>query len=231
MNTTTLGRAGEQGTGSPLGDATGKEERRPELSEPGDQAGYMAEQLCLGFKHHDEREREACVEAFFEVDRRQFAHLDDEEARSAATAYVDALWAKDAVEAPYVDGQQLVDPEGLDAADWSPVRDALGRRAALLGIDEAYAEETTRAWRRHKTGGDYWTPTLRAQRRELRAAFGDPSYPGKTGFGRSGFGSLAARYLVGVECHDAHTEGRWAEAVEVMTPYFAEIIAAQGVGE
>jgi len=231
MNTTMLGRVGALRPDSPSTADECTTDDGPLTEDAEDRAGYMAEQLCHGFKHHDERDRAACIEAFFEVDRRQFAWLGDDRAREAAVAYVDSLWAKDAVEEPYVDGRRLVDPEGLDTADWSPVREALARRADVLDIDERYAEETTVAWRRHKTGGDYWTPTLSAQRYELRAAFRDPTYPDKTGFGRSGFGPLPARYLVGIECHDAHTDARWKEAVEVMTPYFGDILAAQGDGE
>ena len=54
-------------------------------------ANHMAEQVCLGFRHHDRRNRNAAADAFFAVDRRQFAHLDDATARAAAEAYVDAL--------------------------------------------------------------------------------------------------------------------------------------------
>jgi len=222
-STTSSIAAGEPGT------TPGSERLEPARADPraDGPAALMAEQLCRGFKHHDGRERDACVAAFFEVDRRQFAHLDDEAARDAATAYVDALWAKDDVEAPYVDGRTILDPPGLDAADWSPVRDALDRRAAVVGMPPAYAWRTTEAWRLHKTGGDYWTPMLKAQCHELRAALDDPQYPHKDGFGGSGTGPLAARYLVGVELHDMHTESRWTEAVRVMTPYFAEILDAR----
>lgn len=41
-------------------------------------AAFMAEQICLAFIHHDRREYEAAIEAFYQVDRHQFAHLDDE---------------------------------------------------------------------------------------------------------------------------------------------------------
>ncbi len=186
-------------------------------------AAFMAERTCLGFIHHDRREYEATIEAFYHVDRHQFAHLDDEAAREAARALTDAFWAKDAVEEPYVDGTE-VDP-ALDETDWTPVEDALARRAGIVGMDEEYAEKTTEAWRNHKTGGDYWTPTMIAQRHEIDAAIG--SSQEKPKYGRSGYGHLAARYLVGLELHDMHTDRHWKEAAGVMAAYYAEILATQ----
>jgi hypothetical protein len=186
-------------------------------------AAFMAEQTCLGFIHHDRRERAAAVEAFYRVDRHQFAHLSDEEAREAAEALTAAFWHKDAVEEPYIDGT-TVDPALADA-DWSPVEEALRRRAEVVGMSEEYAERTVVAWRNHKVGGDYWTPTMIAQRHEIDAAMG--GCPGKPKYGRSGFGHLAARYLVGLELHDMHTKHHWKEAAGVMCAYYAEILAAQ----
>lgn len=190
-----------------------------------DLAAYVAEQLCLGFILHDRREYEAAVEAFYEVDRFQFPHLDDDEAYEAARALTDAFWAKDDVEEPHVDGSE-VDP-ALEDADWSPVEDALRRRADVVGMPAEYATETVEAWRNHKTGGDYWTPTMVAQGHEISAAIGDPAYPAKPKFGQSGYGHLAMRYLVGLELHDMHTERHWREAAAVMRAYFAEILARQ----
>jgi hypothetical protein len=182
----------------------------------------MAEQLCEGFVHHDQRNRDAAVEAFTEVDRRQFAHLDEEAAREAAVSYVDALWAKDAVERRcMVDGQ--LDMEALEDADWSSVRVGFRARAEAAGIDPRYADQSTVAWLRHKVGGDYGTPIKRAQMYELRAALQDPNYPHKPRYGESGFGPEAARYELGVELHDMR---RWEEAVEAMVPYFAFILRA-----
>ncbi|WP_122088868.1 hypothetical protein [Halalkalicoccus subterraneus] len=186
-------------------------------------AAFMAEQTCLGFIYHDRREYEAAVEAFYRVDRHQFAHLTDEEAYEAAKALTDAFWAKDDVEQGYIDGSE-VDP-ALDDADWSPVEEALIRRAGIVGMDEEYAPKTTEAWRNHKTGGDYWTPTMAAQRYEIAAAIG--SYRQKPKYGRSGYGHLTTRYLTGLELHDMHTERHWKEAAEVMKTYYGEILSAQ----
>ncbi|MDL5362726.1 hypothetical protein [Halalkalicoccus sp. NIPERK01] len=186
-------------------------------------ARFMAERTCLGFIYHDRREYEAAVEAFYHVDRHQFAHLTDEEAREAARALTDAFWAKDDVEQDHIDGAD-VDP-ALDDADWSPVEEALSRRAEIVGMDDEYAPKTTEAWRNHKTGGDYWTPTMAAQRHEIAAAIGD--YEEKPKYGRSGYGHLTARYLVGLELHDMHTERHWKEAAGVMADYYREILGAQ----
>lgn len=183
-------------------------------------ACYMADQLCRGFIHHDRREYDASVRAFGNVDVLQFAHVDERAAREAATAYVDALWAKDAVEdACRVDGE--IDPDRLAAADWSDVAAAFERRAAAAEVDPVYAELTTEAWINHKTGGDYWTPMMRAQMLELRAALQDPSYPDKPRHGQGGFGPEPARYALGNELHDTR---QWAQAREVMTPYFQRIL-------
>lgn len=199
---------------------------------------HLAEKICEGFVRHDRRDREGAVEAFFEVDRNQFAHIDDDAAREAAEAFVDALWAKDEVERAYVvasesaDDPEAFDDAGLAAADWSAVTEHLARRAEVVGMDPEYATATTEAWRRHKTGGDYWTPTMVAQNHEVRAAVGDSGTgreaPVKNRHGRSGFGHLPARYLVGIELHDMRTEEHWKQAAAVMTPYFAEILAAHG---
>jgi hypothetical protein len=59
------------------------------------QARYLAERICSGFQLHDRRQRDESVEAFFAVDRHQFAHLDDDRALEAARAFVDALWEKE----------------------------------------------------------------------------------------------------------------------------------------
>lgn len=186
-------------------------------------AEHMAENVCRGFITHDNRDREACVEAFFEVDRHQFAHLSDAEARRAATAYVDALWAKDDVEAPYVREDGTLE-EALDDADWEPVEACLERRAEIVGMPAEYASATTEGWRKHKTGGDYWTPHMVAQRHEVRAALDDPDYPHKRGSSQSGVGVLPARYLVCIELHDMKTEEHWREAADVMQSYYADLL-------
>lgn len=179
----------------------------------------IAMQIGLGMVYHDERKRQQSIDAFAEVDQFQFQHVSQETAREAAIAYVDALWEKDDIEdACRIDGE--FDLEALDAADWSPVREAFERRASLVGIDPEYAKLSTVAWRRHKTGGDYWTPFLKAQTLELRAALQDPDYPHKPRSGQSGFGPEATRYVLGVELHDVR---RFEEGIEAMTPYFDRI--------
>jgi hypothetical protein len=183
-------------------------------------ARYMADQLCQGFIHHDRREREAAVDAFAAVDTLQFAHVDAATAREAAAGYVDALWAKDAVEdACRVDGD--IDPDRLAEADWSAVEAGFRRRASAAGIDPEYARLTTDAWREHKCGGNYWTPMMHAQMLELRAALQDPTYPDKPRHGQGGFGPEPARYALGNELHDTR---QWEQAREVMTPYFERIV-------
>ena len=182
----------------------------------------IATQLGMGFVAHDRRQRQKAVEAFAAVDRFQFRHVSDEVARRAAVAYVDALWAKDAVEDACRTDDGF-DREALDAADWTPVREAFARRASLAGVDPEYAERSTVAWRRHKTGGDYWTPMQEAQMYELRAVLQDDDYPHKPRGGQSGFGVEPARYALGVELHDTR---RYEEGVEAMTPYFERVAAA-----
>lgn len=190
-------------------------------------AVYMAQQVCLGFREHDRHNREASIGAFVAVDVRQFTHVGPDDARSAATAYVDALWAKDAVEDSHTVGGD-VHREELADADWAPVKEQFRRRAAAVGIDERYAELSTRAWRNHKTGGDYWTPLLQAQVYELRAALQDPAYPHKPDYGQSGYGPEAARYVLGVELHDMHTDRHWEQARDAMIPYYERILRAHG---
>ncbi|QGX94755.1 hypothetical protein EI982_08070 [Haloplanus rallus] len=186
-------------------------------------ASYMAEQLCNGFIHHDQRRREASIKAFGAVDALQFPDLDETEAVRAALGYVDALWVKDEIEESCrVNGS--LDPERLEAADWSPMEDAFERRAEVADIDPRYAELTTTAWINHKTGEDYWSPMMQAQMLELRAALGNPAYPEKPRHGQDGFGPEPTRYALGVELHDMR---RWDEARDAMTPYFQYILDEQ----
>jgi len=182
-------------------------------------AREVAAHLGLGFKYHDRRNRQEAVDSFTEVDRFQFQHLGADTARRAAAAYVDALWAKDDVEDSHSE-DGVMDRQALDEADWSPVRRAFERRAALAGIDPAYAELSTIGWRRHKTGGDYWTPLMEAQMYELQAALQNEAYPQKPRYGASGFGPEAVRYLLGVELHDMRL---YKQGVQAMTPYFQRI--------
>lgn len=189
------------------------------------QARHMAEQICAGFRFHDRGQRTDSVDAFYAVDRNQFTHIDDDEAYEAARAYADALWAKDSIEKPYVaDGQ--IDPDSVGDAEWEKVREPLVERAEIIGMDTAYADDTTTAWRRHKTQEDYWTPFLRAQLLEYRIALDDPDYPDKPNEGLSGFGPEPVRYALGVELHDMHSTERWEEAIQIMVPYYRRILRA-----
>jgi hypothetical protein len=188
-------------------------------------AEYLAKQLCEGFVAHDERDRDRANDAFAEVDRGQFRHLDRTEAREAAVAYVDALWAKDRVEREsMVDGE--IDPALLATANWDPVESAFRRRAEVVGMDCRYAIQSTIGWRNHKIGGDYWTPLRRAQMFELRAALQDPDYPDKPRYGESGHGPEPVRYALAVELHDMRSLEHYEQALEIMQPYFEKVLDA-----
>jgi hypothetical protein len=188
-----------------------------------DTSSRMAMQLGMGFVYHDKRKREQAVDAFAAVDTFQFQHVSKETARDASVAYVDALWEKDEIEdSCTVDGD--LNRSRLDDADWTPVRKAFERRANHVDIDPRYAERSTVAWRRHKTGGDYWTPMKEAQMYELQAALQDDDYPHKPRDGQSGCGPEATRYVLGVELHDMR---RFEEGMEAMTPYFERIANAR----
>ena len=191
------------------------------------QARYLAEQYCSGFQLHDRRQQQDAVEAFYAVDKGQFAHLTEDEAYDAAMAYVDALWAKDEIEKRHMQNGQI-DSTSISKADYTSVWEPLARRADIVGMSTEYADETTTAWHRHKMGEeyDYWTPFLRAQTIELRVALQNPAYPEKPRGGRSGAGPLAMRYAVGVELHDMHASSAWEEAIRVMTPYYQQILEA-----
>jgi hypothetical protein len=190
-----------------------------------DHAEFLAERVWDGFVAHDQRDRMAAVKAFAAVDGSQFQHVDDATARRAAVAYVNALWKKDEVEDTHqTDGE--FDRETLDAADWDPVHENFAERARLLGIDEDYADLSTTAWRRHKTGGDYWTPIMHAKLLELRVAMGDPEYPRKPRYGQSGFGPEATRYALAVEHHDYRSEDHLEQGKDVMMPYYEAILRA-----
>lgn len=210
---------------SPANDTTDRQERVLFDDSQERQARFLAERICSGFQLHDRRQREESVEAFYAVDRNQFAHLDNESALVAAEAFVDALWAKDDIEKSHqVDG--VVDPVAIADADYDSVYQPLARRAEVVGMDVEYAEKTTEAWKKHKTSEDYWTAFLQAQTAELRAALGKPNYPNKPKEGSSGYGPLATRYVLAVELHDLHTSETWEEAIRVMTPYYQAILLA-----
>ena len=190
------------------------------------QARYLAEQICSGFQLHDRRQKEESIEAFHVVDKAQFAHLEDSLTLEASRAFADALWAKDDIEKSYLDGG-AIDPEAIRDADYTPVLEAMERRAEAAGIDRQYAVKTTEAWRKHKTGEEYWTDFLEAQTHELRVALQHPDYPDKPKEGRSGYGPLPMRYVLAVELHDQHTSETWEEAIRVMVPYYRQILLTQ----
>lgn len=192
-------------------------------------ARYMAEQICSGFQLHDRGQRDEAVEAFYAVDRNQFDRAKPDEALRAAEAFVDALWAKDALEKRHLVGG-VIDSESVGEGDWGTVQEPLERRAEAVGIDAAYAHHTTEAWRKHKTGEEYWTDFLAAQTHELRAATGDATYPDKPKEGQSGYGPTATRYVLAVELHDMHTRDTWEEAIRVMVPYYTTVLRAHRNG-
>lgn len=186
-------------------------------------ARYMAEQLSVGFRAHDKGVRDEAIEAFRAVDALQFPDISEEDALLAATAFVDALWEKDEIEFQCLrDGEiQIAD---IERADYSPVRQKLRQRASIVGADPRYAVKKAEAWKRHKAGGDYWTPYGWAQVYELRAAMDDPNYPEKPRAGRSGLGPEPLRYVLANELHDMHTEAHWQEGLNVLIPYYLKIL-------
>jgi hypothetical protein len=190
-------------------------------------AAYMADRTCAGFIAHDHGRHRDAVDAFYEVDRRQFPHVDEDDAYRGSVAFVDALWAKDAVEAQYRNSAGEFYRPGLRGADWTGVERRFRTRAEVFGIDPAYAWKSTEFWRNHKVGGDYWTPAMEAQIYELRAALRDVEYPAKPSDGQSGYGPEAVRYLLGVELHDMHSEKHWSQAADTMTPYYEFILREQ----
>jgi len=191
------------------------------------EAARLAKQICEGFIAHDRGDRQGAIAAFSAVDERQFDHVSVENRRMAAEALVDALWEKDDLEAGHYTGGTL-NAETLRKADWGSVRRKFRERASLLELDNEYAVLKTRAWRRHKTGGDYWTPFQQAQVHELRVATDDPNYPSKPKWGTSGFGPEPARYALAVELHDMHDASYWQQAQDVMTPYFERVLDDTG---
>lgn len=198
----------------------GSESHTGEMSE---RAQAMAAQLSEGFKAHDRKDRADAIEAFTFVDYNQFRDLDEQNARHAATAFVDALWEKDKIEFNSLqDGE--IDPEAVQNADYGPVRQQLRKRASIIGADPEYATTKAKAWRRHKTGGDYWTPFQRSQVYELRSVLQDPEYPNKSRGGRSGPGPEPLRYVLAFELHNMNTKRHWKQGEQVMQPYFEYIL-------
>lgn len=186
-------------------------------------ARHVAEQLSVGFRAHDKGLREEAIDAFHAVDALQFQYLDEEDVHLATTAFVDALWAKDEVEFRCLRDGELQTAD-VESADYSPVVQKLRQRASIIGADPRYAEKKAEAWRKHKSGGDYWTPFGWSQVYELRAALRDPDYPDKPRAGQSGPGPEPLRYVLAFELHDMHTEHRWREGVAAMVPYYETIL-------
>lgn len=186
-------------------------------------ARYMARELARLFKSHDKGRKSDAVDACRAVDECQFRTLDSDELELAATAFVDALWAKDNIELRHM-GDGRIDTAGIRSADYSQVTQELRKRAAIVGADPAYATTKAEAWRRHKSGGEYWTPFMKSQKYELRAALQDPAFPNKPRAGQSGPGPEPMRYVLAFELHDMHTERHWQQGIDVMVPYFSRIL-------
>jgi hypothetical protein len=191
-------------------------------------AEYLAQRFCDGMAAVDERDRDRANDAFTEVDRGQFRHLDRNEAREAAVAHVDGLWATNRIERECtVDGE--VDPTRVASADWGPVRSAFERRQWVVGLDEQYAGTYTTAWRNHLTGEDYWTPHMEAMCYEVRVAKGEPNYPTKPSDGHAGFGAEPARFALAVDLRRAGSERHRRQNLRNMQRYFEGILDAHGI--
>lgn len=186
-------------------------------------ARYLSEQLAAGFQAHDRGSYSEAVEHFYTIDEYQFQSLEDDKLRLAATAFVEALKAKDEVEFQCLQHGDI-QQEAIMAADYSPVRNKLRQRASIIRADSEYAIKKAEAWRRHKAGGNYWTPFGWSQVHELRAALQNPEYPLKPRAGKSGLGPEPLRYVLAFELHDMHTKRHWRQGIEVMVPYYENIL-------
>lgn len=193
---------------------------------PADQAvtgETLATALATMFQAHDRGDFGSAIELCEFIDTYQFPHLDEEAVAISARSFVGALRAKDRIEFAHLRGGDL-DSRRLASADYSPVRTKLRTRASVIGADHRYADTKAEAWKRHKVGGDYWTPFMRSQLYELRAILRDPGYPNKPRAGRSGFGPEPVRYILAFELHDMKTPNHWSEGIQIMTPYFEKIL-------
>lgn len=202
------------------------EKQRTKANDNRSTARYLSEQLAAGFQAHDRGSYSDAVEHFYTIDEYQFGNLGDDKLRLAATAFVEALKAKDEVEfhcLQHGDIQQ----EAIMDADYSPVRNKLRQRASMIGADSNYAVKKAEAWRKHKAGGNYWTPFGWSQVHELRAALQNPNYPSKPRAGKSGLGPEPLRYVLAFELHDMHTKRHWQQGIEVMIPYYENILTNQ----
>lgn len=186
-------------------------------------AREMAMGLAHVFRAHDERDRKRALQACRRVDELQFRHLDAEDVELASEAFVDALWTKDDVELQCLSNGSF-DAERIRNADYSDVASHLRKRALVVGADQRYATKKIEAWREHKAGGDYWTPYQQSQMYEFRAAIQDFDYPRKPRGGRSGPGPEPMRYVLASELHDMNTKTHWEQGIEVLVPYFEQIL-------
>lgn len=182
-------------------------------------AEWAAKQVCKGFNYHDSRDRNSAENCFYNVDLVCFNDRNKQVVKEAAWAYTEALWQKDKLEEECSKGGET-DYEKLANIDWDPVYDVFEYRCELLDIDIVYAEQMTLGWKRHKIGGDYWTPHMKAVHAEVQSILGE-EYPDKPHEGLSGFGPLPARYLLGVELHDMRCIER---AIPVMAGYYDTIV-------
>ncbi len=187
-------------------------------------ARRMAEDFGEVILANDQGLQRKAVDYCENVDELLFPHLTPDEVELAATAYVDALLEKDNIELNCLRNGNI-DRERIRDADYSQVRKHLRKRASLIGADQRYATEKAKAWRNHKAGGDYWTPYQSAQVYELRAALQDPGYPNKPRYGQSGPGPEPIRYALAAELHDMHSRKHHEQAIEVLVPYFARVLA------
>ncbi|WP_160135139.1 hypothetical protein [Halococcus salsus] len=202
------------------------EKQRMEANDNRSTARYLSEQLAAGFQAHDRGSYSDAIEHFYMIDKYQFENLGDDKLRLAATAFVDALEAKDEVEFQCLQHGDI-QQEAIMDADYSPVRNKLRQRASIIGADSNYAVKKAEAWRKHKAGGNYWTPFGWSQVHELRAALQNPDYPSKPRAGKSGLGPEPLRYVLAFELHDMHTKRHWQQGIEVMIPYYETILTNQ----
>lgn len=206
------------------------EEQRMEANDTRSTARYLSKQLAAGFQAHDRGSYSDAVGHFYAIDEYQFQNLADDKLHLAARAFVEALRAKDEVEFQCLQHGDI-QQEAIMEADYSPVRNKLRQRAAIIGADSNYAVKKAEAWRKHKAGGNYWTPFGWSQVHELRAALQNPDYPPKPRAGKSGLGPEPLRYVLAFELHDMHTKRHWEQGIEVMVPYYESILMSDTENE
>jgi len=191
-----------------------------------DKARNMSKDFGEIFLANDQGLKQQAIAHCQSVDELLFPYLTSEEVGLASSSYVNALWEKDNIELACLQDGEL-HQKSIMNADYSPVRKQLRARASVIGADQLYAIEKTKAWRNHKGGDDYWTPYQNAQVHELRAALQNPEYPDKPKYGQSGPGPEPIRYVLAAELHDMHSEKYHKQAIEVLIPYFTRILKGQ----